>query len=216
VEFEELGAGEALRQALESVGRSRRVVVCGPPDELGDLEEFADEDERSPREILEAARGIDVAGWFRGREAEVREGYAGVDVEGEWPGRFDGPRFTLNTDLLTGGLLPSVAVARLEVDAPWEIPAHFRFGGYNECPVPEEHCAVWERWHERYGAHIVGVSHAVVEAVVERPPMTQEEAMRLAWEQYWYCTDLVHQGVESVANLAAGLLGGSIWYFWWD
>lgn len=40
--------------------------------------------------------------------------------------------------------------------------------------------------------------------------------MRLAWEQYWYFADFVDQGVQSVANLAGALFGGSIWYFWWD
>jgi len=38
----------------------------------------------------------------------------------------------------------------------------------------------------------------------------------LAREQYAYCNDLVDQGTESVAALAAGLLDGTVWYFWWD
>ena len=40
--------------------------------------------------------------------------------------------------------------------------------------------------------------------------------MELAWEQYWYCTDLVEHGHGSIANLAATLLDAPYWYFWWD
>jgi hypothetical protein len=40
--------------------------------------------------------------------------------------------------------------------------------------------------------------------------------MALAWEQYWYCLDIVDQGVGSVSALAATLLNSTYWYFWWD
>jgi hypothetical protein len=222
MEFEELKAEEALQRALDSVGTSSRVIVCGAPDEIEMLEELAEDGEESPQEILDAAGEIDAAEWFRNREAEIREDCADEEedpfeeVTGEWPGPLESGGFTLNRDILSDELLPSVAVARVNVTAPWEIPAHFRYGGWNECPGPEEHCAIWKYWHEKYGAHIVGVSHDVIEAIVERPPATQEAAMQLAWEQYWYCSDVVEQGTQTVANLAGGLLNGKTWYFWWD
>jgi hypothetical protein len=31
-----------------------------------------------------------------------------------------------------------------------------------------------------------------------------------------YCEDIVIQGTQTVENLAAGLLGNNLWYFWWD
>ena len=40
--------------------------------------------------------------------------------------------------------------------------------------------------------------------------------MDLAWEQYLYCQDIVVQGCETIANLAATLLNSPFWYFWWD
>lgn len=216
MQFEELSAGEALKQAMDSVGRPDRVVVCGSPDEVVLLEESAEDAEQSPQEILEAARKINVAEWFREREAEIGKDRADVLDEDEWPGWIDTGGLTLPNDVLTGEPLPSVAVARLQVRAPWEIPAYFQHGGWNDCPMPEVHCAVWKDWHEKYGAHIVGVSHDIIEAVVERPPMEPEEAMRLAWQQYLYCTDRVDQGAESVVNLAAELFLAGTWYFWWD
>lgn len=216
MQFEELSAAEALKQALDSVGRPDRVVICGSPKEVGRLEESAERTEQSPREILEAARRIDVAEWRREQEAELGLDRADVLDEDDWPGWIDTGGLTLTDDVLTGEPLPSVAVARLQVGAPWEIPAYLRFGGWNGCPEPEVHCAVWKDWHEGFGAHIVGVSGSVVEAVVEQSPMDPEEAMRLAWQQYLYCTDRVDQGAESVVNLAAQLFLARTWYFWWD
>jgi hypothetical protein len=38
----------------------------------------------------------------------------------------------------------------------------------------------------------------------------------LAKEQYAYCADIVEQGVGTIEALAATLLNGHIWFFWWD
>jgi hypothetical protein len=43
-----------------------------------------------------------------------------------------------------------------------------------------------------------------------------EEARRLAHEQFIYCADIVHQGVQTESNLAQTLLGSGNWFFWWD
>jgi len=40
--------------------------------------------------------------------------------------------------------------------------------------------------------------------------------MKLAWEQYHYCPDIVWQGVGTTSDLAAMLRGHGVWYFWWD
>jgi hypothetical protein len=51
---------------------------------------------------------------------------------------------------------------------------------------------------------------------VNRPAGTREDALRLAQEQFLFCGDLIHQGMGNVTNLAAILLEGQYWYFWWD
>jgi uncharacterized protein DUF4253 len=60
------------------------------------------------------------------------------------------------------------------------------------------------------------MSGDIVECAVTRPPTDRNAATILAWEQYWYCVDIVEQGCESVSNLAATLLNSPYWYFWWD
>jgi hypothetical protein len=99
---------------------------------------------------------------------------------------------------------------------PTDVPAVVGFGDWNECPAPEFHVALHRRWQERYGAELVGMSSDVIEMRVARPPRSRDDAMALAQEQYAYCDDIVHQGVESLSALAATLLEGTVWFFWWD
>jgi hypothetical protein len=78
------------------------------------------------------------------------------------------------------------------------------------------HVAFLKRWHEAWGAEVVGIAGDVVEMEVARPPKDRAAALALAREQFLYCADIVHQGVGSLEALGAILLGGKVWYFWWD
>lgn len=119
-------------------------------------------------------------------------------------------------DVVSGSYLPRVAIALCKVAHPWEVAAVLRPGGWNECPAPEVHLAFFKRWHERYGAVVSAVTDDVIEFTVAHPPQSADEAMSLAEEQFIYCPDIVHQGVNSLQNLAASLRGCNSWYFWWD
>jgi hypothetical protein len=72
------------------------------------------------------------------------------------------------------------------------------------------------RWHGQYGAEVIGVFPDLLEMRVARPPLTQEDALDLAKEQYLCSNDIVIQGTQTLQALAAGLLGGTAWFFWWD
>jgi len=134
----------------------------------------------------------------------------------EWPVVAPAGGITIPFDILTREPHPEVFIALLDVDHPWEVFAHLKFGAFNACPFPSRHVAWWRYWYEHYDPQIVGVTFATVEAWVGEPPATREEALRLAMQQFGYCNDIVYQGVGSVEALAATLLGGVSWYFWWD
>jgi hypothetical protein len=110
----------------------------------------------------------------------------------------------------------NIILAKIPSGKPWEVAAWVPMGGFNECPLPEEQVAVFKYWYEKYGATPALVTQDVWEFFVERPPHTQEEAERLAWEQFGFCGDIVWQGVGTVNALAGTLIDSSIWYFWWD
>ena len=125
-------------------------------------------------------------------------------------------RLAAHRDVLTRRPLRAVAIGLVPASDFHEVPAHVRYGGWNECPPPENHVAMHKRWQDRYGARIASMTFDVIECTVERPPESREDAMVLAREQFIYCPDIVHQGVETVENLAATLRGSRTWYFWWD
>lgn len=115
-----------------------------------------------------------------------------------------------------GQPLDEVFMALIPTEDAADIPLHLRFGGWNACPFPCEHAAVARYWRSRYGARIAVLTSDVIEFTVERPPSTDAEALELAWQQYIYCSDIVDQGVGSVATLAKALRSSTHWYFWWD
>lgn len=108
-----------------------------------------------------------------------------------------------------------VVLAEIPVKHPWEVFAWLPFGGWNECPVNEEHMAVAKYWFEKYGAIPALMTHDVLEYSLPAP-VSQERAMEVAWEQFTYCSDIVEQGVGTIGRLADGLTKSHYWYFWWD
>jgi hypothetical protein len=124
--------------------------------------------------------------------------------------------FATPTDLVSGEFHAEVVLGLLPTGEGAQAPAWLRFGGWNDCPFPAQHVKVFRDWKDRFGAEPLAMTHDVVELWVEHPPTSRDVALDLAREQYQYCSDVVEQGVGTAANLAAGLLGGTAWYFWWD
>lgn len=111
-------------------------------------------------------------------------------------------------------------IGMFDVREPWHLFAYLGIveskSGYDSPLGGIEACALHRRWQEQWGAEVVSLQESVVECFVERPPLTPQDALLLAREQYFYCGDIVHQGTESVLELAKILLGSRRWFFWWD
>jgi len=208
----------ALELAVASLNKPNRIVICGDDDELENLLSQVEGVEDDPMYFVECAEDVDVFIWLSDRLEEIEEEYD-IDEEalvGPWPESIECQDFVLNTDITTGQILPVVNALEIEAAEAWHLPALLNFGGWNECPDPEIHCAMWQYWQKTYDAHIIAMSHDVIEAKVLRPPRTRDQAMELAWQQYLYCYDIVDEGVQSLSNLAASLIDHDLWYFWWE
>jgi Domain of unknown function (DUF4253) len=189
-------------------------VVLGERKNLAQLVQWLDsEHAENSAAALERGANLDALQFFalRGKE------FSG-EPHGEWPASAQPmTEFTLPRPILR----PSVFHERVDlglVSTPnsWEVPAKLSIGGWNECPGPEEHVSVLRYWNRSYGAEFVGYSGDVIELQVSERPGSREEAMKLAHEQYCYCSDIVEQGIGTIENLAAALLVSEVWYFWWD
>lgn len=219
MEFRELKPDTAFKDAIESLTEPNRIVVCGSKEDRQYIEESMEASSQSVEDILVGAEKIDIQAWFLERRKELEEDRE-MDLNesiGEWLVETEEKQgFTLACDMLSGRPLKIVVGAVIETDSSWKIPAYFKYGGWNDCPTPELHCAIWKHWQMKYGAQIVGVSNDVIEAYVSNPPTTKDEALVLAWEQCLYCYDIVDQGVETISNLGSSIINHNKWFFWWD
>jgi hypothetical protein len=215
---------EHLREAVEE--SAHWPVMLGGDDELRFLGEIPAAESREA--TLALASAIDGQFWLAGRAAETRawlvsHGHEPGDEEEDLPPRGDWladiqpcHSFSAPFGRKLDVPLQQVQIGLVPTRQGHEVPAFLRFGGWNACPNPEQHVAVLRSWSERYGAELVSLTHDVIELAVSRPPIDREVALALAMEQYQYCNDIVDQGVGTLEALAAGLLGSTVWYFWWD
>lgn len=217
--FIQLNTETALTDTIQSINREDKLIICRGTEEKERLKESFEFDKREPSEIIFSSLKINPEKLFYKRKKEVQENYTDelTELEGEWSEEHVKEQgFFLTMDFSSGEPLHKITGATITTDESWKIPAFLKYGNWNECPKPEIHCVIWKYWQEKYDAHIIGVSGDIIQAVVKRPPTSQEDSMELAWQQYLYCADIVDQGTESIANLASTLINSEYWYFWWD
>ena len=190
-------------------------VIFGEPDNVERIcDIFGTEDAEDPADTIRLASEADVQEYFRSRAEE----FSGERAHGEWPKHAESMTdFTIPRKILEPGKFhESVVIGLVPASKSWELPAVLAFGGWNDCPFAKDQVAVLRYWNEIYGTELVGLSGDVMELEPARKPSTREDALKLAQEQYWFCYDIVEQGVGTIESLAAGLMGSSVWYFWWD
>lgn len=192
--------------------------LIGDEEEFARLEEAAEFTLQDPAEIIQLSSKLDPVVWLQDRrkEAEKYE-FSQSRLLGDWPDEVpEKGSITLHKDIVTGKVQPKVYIGLANIELPWQLPAIVKYGGWNACPLPDVHCAIHKIWFEQFGAEIIGMSGDTVECTVKSPPTTREAAIELAWQQYWYCGDIVDQGCETISYLAAWLINSPYWYFWWD
>lgn len=190
-------------------------VIMGSPKELDLLIENLELSNDSVEAIINAAESIRFPDWFNERVQSDQEYYQ--FPHGDWPDEATPENeLSAHCGVLTRKPLKQVVIGKIPTGVSWEVPAHLKLGGWNECPLPHEHVAIFKHWADEYGAKVACVTSDVIEFTVERPPATKEQALSLAEEQFVYCSDILFQGVETIENLASILMNSKVWYFWWD
>lgn len=192
--------------------------LIGDGEELEQIREAAEFNQQDPLAIIRASEDIIIAEWIAARRTEIEEyGFSPDETLGTWPGEIlEKGSIGIHRDVVSGKIKPEVYLGLAPIEQPWHLPAILKYGAWNECPHPEAHCAFHREWQNKFGAEITSMSGDTVECIVKNPPIDQTTAIILAWEQYWYCADIVEQGCGSVANLAATLINSPYWFFWWD
>lgn len=211
-----IAALDRLRAEFKTTGLYP--ILLGGPEDVEIIEDWrSDADDRD--EILVASTEIDPVTWLRDRGAEDPETYN--IPTGTWPSaaelaNLDDTAIVTHLNWETEQPFTNVEFALLPLREPWEAFAWLGWGDWNGCPTPAEHCALHHYWAKQYGAEVVSLTGSVVQCVVSRPATSQPQALALAGEQFIYAPDLVLQGTETIAALAADLQNQHVWYFWWD
>lgn len=192
--------------------------LIGDQNSKDTFDEMMEANEDEPDDIIQESFGFDLGNWIKQRPDELfGDDFNRDDLIEDWPStKTDSGSICMHNDIVTGKTHDTVYIGTIPLEQPWQLPAVLRYGGWNDCPLAHVHCALFRHWQEKYGAEIVSMGGDVVEAIVSKSPATREQALELAWEQYWYCYDIVDQGIGSVTKLAASLMGSKYWYFWWD
>ena len=167
-------------------------------------EEFPEFEEykRIRDEILENYKKVDCTQWFKERKQEYTENeYLDEEYEfsddGDYLDYFknfnEDKTLYLNSifDIETGKIRENVGLFKVPADKAYEISAWFLFGGFNECPLPEEIIAISKYWYEKYDARVVAITDSEMEFYLKKFPETQKEAEELAIEQFLLSGDLV-------------------------
>ena len=163
--------------------------------------------------------------WIReGGDEEEADAYAAIDptvvpedMIGRVPLLYAPSQTPLGyLDYRTNLPAETVFIAILPTENPWEAPAYLRWGGWNANPPPEIHVVALKDWHDRYGAVPLVMSISVLELYAPSRPTDIEEAIALAKLHFFYCEDLIYQGLPDIGTLAADRMRTPFWFFWWD
>jgi len=171
---------------------------------------------KDPKDILAAASRLQHPNSLHAlKQADASE--AGYQPEvGDWP-ETPPPETGLALAYdFKGNPLPRVHILLIPVKDGSDVPAYLSWGGWNECPSAEYHVAALRSWARRYGAELVGLGYDTMIVRVNNKPPTREAGLDLAREHFLYCEDIVLQGTETLAPLAAALRSSDWWFFWWD
>lgn len=204
-------------QQLRNEGRSAgfTAILLGGEDDASMLAEDSKFNGLSVEERLRKAASVNVEDWLKSRIEKDPEAY--MAESGYWPHQVpQAGSMGAHLEVLSQKPRNRVAISKLPTPRNWEAPAYLGIGGWNACPSASVITAFAKRWHERYAAEIISVTHDVMEFTVSKPPVDRDSALALAKEQYIFCSDIVDQGVGDISALAATLLNSNYWYFWWD
>lgn len=196
--------------------RNYTPIIIGDKNDLDRVKENHDAFKESCEDFLKKAKMLDLEKFFEDVENQEIEYYKNVPL-GVWPKKsIPKMSLTAHTDILSGKPKKTVYIAKIPTKNTYEVPGYLKIGAWNDCPGPEVHIAIQKYWYKKYRAEMVTFTGDVIEFLVAKPPLNKDEAMKLAREQFLYCTDIVYQGLETLSNLGATIIGSDTWYFWWD
>lgn len=114
------------------------------------------------------------------------------------------------------GATPQARIGLVAAGRPADVLLAIGWAGLVNCgeSLPEL-TAVLRSGEDRFGARLIDIGYADLRLFVERPPRTLQAAQSLAAEHVVLAEDCTG-GARDIPGIAARLVNGPIWTFWWD
>lgn len=106
-------------------------------------------------------------------------------------------------------------LVKVPTDKPWEAVLYLPFGGWNNCPAPEDMAAVCKYWYEKYSAQPALISGDEMNFYLPSP-IPGSQVNEAAKEHFAFCEDVLFQGMGYFNALEDYIRESTVWYFWWD
>jgi hypothetical protein len=117
------------------------------------------------------------------------------------------------------GLVPSDRMADVPRAVGWFGTSDAFAGEWGGWDGAGAMTGVLRSWEDRFGARVLRMGFASLHLLVERPPTSESESLRVAAELYNLSSEF-HTArsfaVRSVRDIAAEVHWSSIWRLWWD
>lgn len=105
---------------------------------------------------------------------------------------------------------------KLPTKNPWEAVIYIPFGGFNECPAPNEMAAILKYWYEKFGAVPAVITFDMLDVWLPEP-ISADDAKKTAEEQIIFDIDMMETlMMGSMQSFEKALTEAKIWSFWWD
>lgn len=95
-----------------------------------------------------------------------------------------------------------VYLLKVPTAAPYEIIAYIPFGGWNDCPDPDDMIAVCKYWYDTYGAIPSAITYDTLTFYLKEPLTERTVDSEVVKEQFAFGLDMNYQD--------------NAWLFWWD
>jgi hypothetical protein len=206
----------AALDALKQIRPNSSPLLFGSPHEAGILLERG-RTKPTPAEWLMEARRCNIDTWLAERKSNLENDQDRDEpfpLRGPWPDiAYPMTNLAVPNEPLRRESKPVVIIGLLPTADVTEAAAYLNYGGWNDCPKPPVHVCLARRWRDQYGAVQVSNTYDRVEFRVAKPLTNRKDALDLALLQYHYCSDSIPDTLEETA---AGLIGATVWHFWWD
>ncbi len=193
-------------------------LIISVSDILTEMIDFLDDEAFNLENMIREAEEINPSEYFKQEQEEYSDDEENPcidDLFGEFELQESSNSFVSYGNSY-GELSDEILIVKIPTNKPWELPIYVPMGGFNDCPDPVHQAAVFKYWYEKYHAYPACVTYDVWEMYCENPVKDRETAFELAKEMYFFCSDIVDQGVETIGRLAGCLVNSSVWFFWWD